>query len=62
MVNNLNSISKFGGMPRVDRADALRTDADVAYWPFASICCVAAIRPVSGVKPTWQEHCSTGVI
>ena len=52
MVNNLNSISKFGGMPRVDRADALRTDADVAFWPLATeidVRCHVGDRGMSGL-------------
>ncbi len=35
---------------------------NVAYWPITSVRCAATIRPESGVKRTWQEHCATGVI
>ena len=34
---------------------------DVAYWPEASVSCVAAIRPESGVKPTCRDRSTDAV-
>ena len=39
----------------------LRRPAKVFFLPEASFSCVAAIRPESGVKPTWRDRSTDAI-